>query len=64
MEEVWQNYTAAKIPLDTVWMDIDYMEAWKDWTLDPANFPTDEVTSFVEAIHDNGQHFVVIVDPG
>mmetsp|Transcript_11117 Transcript_11117/g.29793 ORF Transcript_11117/g.29793 Transcript_11117/m.29793 type:complete len:951 (+) Transcript_11117:337-3189(+) len=64
VEEVWQNYTAAKIPLDTVWMDIDYMEAWKDWTLDPANFPTDEVTSFVEAIHDNGQHFVVIVDPG
>ena len=39
VEEVAANFTIAKIPLDTVWMDIDYMAFWRDWTYDPTNFP-------------------------
>lgn len=45
-------------------MDIDYMEQWKDWTFDEVNFNITEVTSFVDGMHSDGQHFVVIVDPG
>ena len=59
------NYSAAGIPLDTQWMDIDYMQNYRDFTTDAANFPTAEVASFVrDTLHANGQHFVPIVDPG
>jgi alpha-D-xyloside xylohydrolase len=64
VEEVVANYTAAKIPLDTQWMDIDYMQNYRDFTTDSVNFPTAEVASFVNGLHKNGQHFVPIVDPG
>ena len=64
VEEVAANFTIAKIPLDTVWMDIDYMAFWRDWTYDPTNFPPDQVKKFVDGLHDGGQKFVVIIDPG
>ena len=64
IEEVVANYSAAGIPLDTQWMDIDYMQNYKDFTLDSVNFPQAEVASFVNTLHADGQHFVPIIDPG
>ncbi len=64
VEDVQANFSAAAIPLDTVWMDIDYMSEWRDWTYDPVNFPPAQVKDFVDGLHDGGQRFVVIVDPG
>ena len=46
MEEVVANYTAAGIPLDTQWVDIDYMDAYRDFTTDPKAFPTGEEVAF------------------
>ena len=64
VEEVVANYSAAGIPLDTQWVDIDYMDAYRDFSTDPVDFATDDLRAFVEALHTGGQHLVPIVDPG
>ena len=64
VEQVVANYTAANIPLDTIWSDIDYMDVYKDFTWDPVNYPLSDVQSFTQQLHDNHQQYVVIVDPG
>jgi alpha-glucosidase (family GH31 glycosyl hydrolase) len=64
VEEVVANYAKANIPLDTQWMDIDYMQNYRDFSFDSQQFPVAEVDKFVTQLHQNGQHFVPIVDPG
>lgn len=63
-KNVVENYKKAKIPLDTMWNDIDYMEKYKDFTNDPVRFPLKEYRSFVDELHANGQQYVIIIDPG
>jgi alpha-glucosidase len=62
--DVVANYSAANIPLETQWVDIDYMHAYLDFTLDPTNFPEADMTTLVNNLHANDQYFVPIVDPG
>lgn len=64
VEDVVANYSAARIPLETQWVDIDYMNHYLDFTTDPIDFPQQEMGRFVDTLHDNGQRFIPIVDPG
>ncbi|KAJ6537657.1 glycosyl hydrolases family 31-domain-containing protein [Mycena capillaripes] len=62
--EVAANYSAANIPLETLWGDIDYMGGRADFSLDPTNSPLDKMRDFIGTLHSRGQHYVMILDPG
>ncbi|OAL46330.1 alpha-glucosidase-like protein [Pyrenochaeta sp. DS3sAY3a] len=66
--DVWQvaevvaNYSAADIPLETMWTDIDYMELRKLFTLDPERYPLELVRQLVDYLHEHQQHYIVMVN--
>jgi len=49
-------------PLDAIWLDIDYMDGYRDFTWDPITFPQPE--QLLTELHDQGIHLVTIIDPG
>lgn len=61
--EVVTNYSAASIPLETMWTDIDYMDLRQDFTLDPLRFPLHKMQELANTLHERDQHYVVILDP-
>lgn len=56
------NYSEAGIPLDGQWVDIDYLDTYKDFTVDPTNFAN--LSSFVDDLHSKNMKFVPIMDAG
>ncbi|PWN50972.1 alpha-glucosidase [Violaceomyces palustris] len=61
--EVIANYSKAGIPLETQWIDIDYMDDRAIFTTNPDNYPLEKVREIVANLHSNDQHFVVMIDP-
>ncbi len=64
LKDVVANYSAAGIPLDTMWSDIDHMSAYEDFSFDPVNYPPAQMAQWVASLHANQMQYVVIVDPG
>mmetsp|Transcript_93977 Transcript_93977/g.289815 ORF Transcript_93977/g.289815 Transcript_93977/m.289815 type:complete len:938 (+) Transcript_93977:42-2855(+) len=64
LEAVSANYTAAEIPITTFWVDIDYMDGFRDFTTNPAAFPASRLKAYVDRLHAKDQRFVLILDPG
>ncbi|KAI0505593.1 glycoside hydrolase family 31 protein [Xylaria bambusicola] len=64
VQEVVDNFAKHEIPLETVWNDIDYMKAYRDFENDPDRYPYDVGAKFLADLHENNQHYIPIIDAG
>ncbi|CAJ2499684.1 Uu.00g025370.m01.CDS01 [Anthostomella pinea] len=64
VKDVVDSFAKHEIPLETIWNDIDYMKAYRDFENDPINYPYSEGVDFLERLHQNNQHYVPIIDSG
>ncbi|KAI0022960.1 glycoside hydrolase family 31 protein [Xylariomycetidae sp. FL0641] len=62
--EVVGNYSKANIPVEVLWGDIDYMNLRQDFTTDPERYPLHKMRELVQTLHDRGQYYVMMLDPG
>lgn len=59
---VAEEYKNAEIPLDSIYLDIDYMERYKDFTVDEERFP--DLKKLSDDMKESGIHLVPIIDAG
>lgn len=57
-----EEYRERELPLDAVWMDIDYMSSYKVFTFSTHRFP--DVSDMCSRFAEQGVKTVLIVDPG
>jgi alpha-glucosidase len=62
--EVVANYSAAGIPMEVMWTDIDYMHLREDFTVDTDRFPVSKMRELVITLHQRDQRYILILDPG
>jgi alpha-glucosidase len=56
------GYKKAGIPLEGVWLDIPYMDAFSDFSVDSKTFP--DLKKLTDTCHKNGQRVIPIIDAG
>ncbi len=61
-EEIVRRYRADDLPLDVLYLDIDYMDGYRVFTWDPKRFP--DPSAFTQKLARQGVKVVTIVDPG
>lgn len=57
------QFQKHKIPCDALWLDLDYMDGYRIFQVNEANFP-DGVDATAEALRQHGRRIVPIIDPG
>ncbi len=60
--KVLRGYRDHHIPLDMIYMDIDYMQDYKDFTVNEKNFP--DFAGFVREMKEEGVRLIPIIDAG
>ena len=60
--KVVREHREHHVPLDMVYMDIDYMDHYKDFTINKENFP--DFAGFVQETKDDKIHLIPIIDAG
>ncbi|MBV1775320.1 hypothetical protein KSF73_06290 [Burkholderiaceae bacterium DAT-1] len=62
LEALADQFEAHQIPNDGLWLDIDYMEGYRVFTVDPGHFAIPELQ--LKQLADRGHRVVPILDPG
>ncbi len=62
VREIADGFRQRDIPLDAIWLDIDYMDQYRVFTWDPQRFPDPE--TMIKDLKDQGIRTVTIIDPG
>jgi len=62
ISEIANNFRKNEIPCDMIFIDIDYMDNYKVFTVNQNNFPN--FASFVKNMKKNGFKLLPIIDPG
>ena len=61
-KNVVKGYRENHIPIDMLYMDIDYMDNYKDFTVNKENFP--DFKGFVDEMKAENIHLIPIIDAG
>jgi alpha-glucosidase len=62
INKITDKFIENRIPCDTIYLDIDYMERFKDFTIDKKAFPN--FKTFVQDIKNKGFRLIPIIDAG
>lgn len=62
IQEVYEKFQQQEIPLDGIYLDLDYMEDFKNFTVSKERFP--EFKKFVQKLKNDGVYLVPIIDAG
>lgn len=62
IERVVRGYRDHQLPIDMVYLDIDYMQDYKDFTVNAERFPAFE--QFVQKMKEEKIHLIPIIDAG
>jgi len=60
--EIASKFRQLGIPCDAIYLDIDYMQDYKVFTINKERFP--DFGKFVKKLADDGFHLIPIIDPG
>jgi alpha-glucosidase len=60
--QVVEGYEKANIPLETIWLDIPYLDSYTDFTINITAFP--DIKNYTEMLHQYGKHLICILDAG
>lgn len=65
LAELDEKFTQYDIPVDGLWLDIDYMDRYKVFTFDPALWgDRDKTKTALGKLREKGRRVVPILDPG
>lgn len=62
LKEVVTQYANNQLPLDVQWSDIDYLNKYRNFEVDPVNFAG--LGDFVKELHGKNMKYVPILDAG
>lgn len=62
VREIALTMREHNLPCDTIWLDIDYMDEYRNFTWHPENFA--EPRALIEELRQQGIRTVTIIDPG
>ncbi|KAF9582636.1 hypothetical protein BGW38_010951, partial [Lunasporangiospora selenospora] len=64
VKDVVSMFKKHSIPLEAIWIDIDYMKDYKAFEIDEDRYPIKKTAQWIRDLHNQDQKIVMILDPG